>query len=101
MNEGSFKKSVAAIETALATHARRFVPGHGGVGARENLKAYQTYLSAIHAAVKPYADSGYSNPDMNQKIAGALAPYRHWVGFEHELPRHVVEVYQEIQAEAP
>ncbi len=100
MDEGSFRGNVAALEVALASPARHFIPGHGPVSGREGVRSYQRYLGTLYAEVKKGYDQGLADFEMQPRVVEALAPYREWVDFGVQVARHVSLAYLEIEAES-
>lgn len=100
MDDGNFKGNIAALEAALKTGARHFVPGHGPSNGREVVEGYRNYLATLYAAVQKYYAQGLSDFEMKPKVAEALQAYRGWRDFEDQLGRHVSLAYLQIEAEA-
>ncbi len=100
MDDGDFKGNIAALDQALKTGARHFVPGHGSSNGREVVEGYRNYLATLYAAVQKYYEQGLSDFEMKAKVADELKAYRGWRDFEVQLGRHVSLAYLQIEAEA-
>jgi glyoxylase-like metal-dependent hydrolase (beta-lactamase superfamily II) len=100
MDDGDFQGNVAALELALKTGARHFVPGHGPSNGRAVAEGYRDYLRALYASVKKYYAQGLSDFDMKPKVAAELARFQAWKDFEDQLGRHISLAYLQAEAEA-
>ncbi len=100
MDDGDFKGNVTALETALKTGARHFVPGHGPSNGRAVAEGYRDYLKALYAAVKKYYGQGLSDFEMKPKVAAELARFAAWKDFEDQLGRQVSLAFLQAEAEA-
>ncbi len=99
MTHGTFKGNIAAIDLALTSSTKNFVPGHGPVGGREMVKSYQTYLSTLRSKVTELFDEGLSDFEMKPQIVEALADYTTWSGFDDEIGKHINRAYMEVEKE--
>jgi glyoxylase-like metal-dependent hydrolase (beta-lactamase superfamily II) len=98
MDDGDFQGNVAAIDIALASPARHFVPGHGPADGREQLLSYRRYLRTLYATVQRYYEQGLSDFEMKLRVAEALAAYQGWTDFDAQLGRHVSLAYLQVEA---
>lgn len=98
MDDGDYQGNVAAIDVALASPARHFVPGHGPANGREQLVSYQRYLRTLYATVQRHYEQGLSEFEMKPKVAEALAAYQGWKDFGAQLGRHVSRAYLQVEA---
>ena len=55
MNDGSFRGNIAALDVALATRVKHFVPGHGLTGSHQVAANYQQYLSILYCYRKKFS----------------------------------------------
>lgn len=58
---------IARLEEMQQMNVDRFVPGHGPVGTKEDLRALQTYLEKLTGMVRPIARDG-SERDLVEKL---------------------------------
>jgi glyoxylase-like metal-dependent hydrolase (beta-lactamase superfamily II) len=100
MNDGSFGGNIQALERALASGARVFVPGHGRSGGPEVASEYRDYLQAVLQGVKALFEEGISDFEMKPKLLPKLARWRDWVDFHSLVGSHVSVAYLEVEAEA-
>lgn len=100
MGDASFKGNIAAIDRALSTKAKIFVPAHGRSGGREVPQLYRSYLTTLYEYVRKYYDKGLADFEMKPKIAPALSAYKSWHEYNNELGRHISLLYLQIEAEA-
>ena len=99
MDSGTFSGNIAAIDMALETDAKVFVPGHGPSGGPEVAKTYRQYLYTIKSQVAHYFEEGLSDFEMKPKIIQSLASFRSWVGFDSNVGKHISLAYLEVEAE--
>jgi len=100
MDDGTFRGSVRAIDHALKIPVKVLVPGHGNTGDWGFVREYRDYLNALYRSVKRYYEEGQSDYEMKAAVAGDLARFRQWPGFEDELGKHISLAIQEIEAES-
>ncbi len=96
---GNVQGQIAAIELALKSGAKHFIPGHGPSGGREIALNQQALLKSLRASVKKYYDQGMSDFDMKDKVMNDLAAYRDYYGFD-SLGRVINAAYLQIEAES-
>jgi glyoxylase-like metal-dependent hydrolase (beta-lactamase superfamily II) len=99
MTHGTFKGNIKAIDLALQSKAKWFVPGHGITGDRSILVAYQRYLTLIRNKVAELLDKGIADFEMKPAIRDILGDYASWVSFEDEFGRHISLAYLEVEEE--
>ena len=97
---GSFPGNVAALETAIATGASVFVPGHGPSGGREVAERYRDYLKTVYASAQQGVEEGLADFEIRPLLMPKLEPWSQWAGFEHELGKHINGAYLEAEAAA-
>lgn len=90
---------IAAIELALKSGAKHFIPGHGLSGGREIALTQQVLLKSLRASVKKYYDQGMSDFDMKDKVMNDLVAYKDYYGFD-SLGRVINAAYLQIEAES-
>lgn len=100
LDDGHFNGNIAALDAALKTSARHFVPGHGRTGGPEVARNYRDMLSRLYASVEKHYEQGLSDYEMKPKVAEDLAAYRGWSGFDEALGRLVSLAYLQVEAEA-
>lgn len=97
---GSFPGNIAALESALATDATVFVPGHGPSGGREVAQRYRDYLSTVYSTAQQAVDEGLSDFEMRPLLEPKLGPWEKWAGFDIELGKHINTAFLEAEAAA-
>ena len=100
MDDGNLKGQLAALDAALASKARHFVPGHGQSGGRAIVVGYRNFLTALRAAVKKYHDRGLGDYEMKDQVIRELAAYKDWKNFNDVIGRTIGVVYLQIESEA-
>jgi len=98
--DGNFKGNIAALDRALATGARVFVPGHGQSGGPEAASEYRDYLQAVLSGVQRYFEQDLSDFEIKPKLLPALARWKDWVDFDSLMGNHISLAYLEVEAEA-
>jgi glyoxylase-like metal-dependent hydrolase (beta-lactamase superfamily II) len=97
---GSFPGNVAALETALATGARVFIPGHGPTGGPEVAERYRDYLNTIYTTAEAGVEEGLSDFELRPLLLPKLKPWEKWAGFDIELGRHINGAFLEAEQAA-
>ncbi len=100
MNDGSFRGNIRALDRALASGAKVFVPGHGLSGGAEVAAGYRDYLRTLYEGVKALYDEDLSDFEMKPKLLPKLAHWKKWVDFDSLVGSHVSLAYLEVEAEA-
>lgn len=100
LDDGSFKGTIAALDVALKSPARYFVPGHGASGGREVVVSFRTFLDTIYQQAKQGYAQGKSDFDLKPTVADALKPYRKWEGLDENLGKLISLAYLEAEQEA-
>ncbi len=100
MNDGSFRGNLRALERALASGAKVFVPGHGRSGGPEAATEYRDYLQAVYDGVKALFEEDLSDFEMKPKLLPKLARWKEWVDFDELVGSHVSLAYLEVEADA-
>lgn len=97
MDDGNFQGNIAAIDIALKTDAKHFVPGHGPSGGREVAQAYRDYLHALYDNVKQLYNKDMLDFEMKPLVIEQLAKYQSWNSFDTEVGRHIARAYLQIE----
>ncbi len=99
MTHGTFKGGIRAIDLAMKSKVKQFVPGHGTTGDRSILETYRRYLVLVRDGVAKLMDDGVEDFEMKPIIRNSLVDYTTWVSFEHEFGRHISLAYLEVEAD--
>ncbi len=97
MDDGSFRGNIAALDVALATKVKHFVPGHGPSGDRQVAAAYKNYLSTLYQRTAALYEEGLADFEMKKDIVARLKKYHDWVGFRDEVGRHISLAVLEVE----
>ncbi len=97
MDDGSFRGNIAALDVALATRVRHFVPGHGPTGTRQVAAGYLQYLSILYKQVGVLYEQGLADFEMKKEIVARLKKYHDWIGFKAEVGRHISLAVLEVE----
>jgi len=100
LNDGNFQGNIKALNRAVATGAKVFVPGHGKSGGPEAATEYRDYLQTVFDGVKQYFEEDLSDFEIKPKLLPALARWKNWVDFDSLMGSHVSFAYLEIEEEA-
>lgn len=100
ISNASFKGNIAAIDRALKTSSKLFVPGHGKANDQRVARDYRQFMNTLRQTVAKHYESGLSDFEIKPKVVTALSKYRNWERFEEHIGRLVSLAYLEIEAEA-
>ncbi len=83
------------LDELLKIDAERYVPGHGAVATREDIREFAGYLADLKQMVRQALDRGDT---LEQLIAGAKVPakYAGW-RFQSFFPSNVQKMYTELK----
>jgi glyoxylase-like metal-dependent hydrolase (beta-lactamase superfamily II) len=96
----SFKGNIKAIDRALKTKAKLFVPGHGKANDQRVAKNYRKFMSILRNTVAKHYESGLSDFEIKPKVVKGLSKYKNWSRFKENIGRLVSLTYLEVEAEA-
>lgn len=77
--------SIEALNLALKTNARIFIPGHGKAGSKQIVEQYRKLVVSMHNTIKKYYDEGLESHQIKPILIKQLRPYKNWVGFKTNL----------------
>lgn len=97
MDDGSFRGNIAALDVALATGVKHFVPGHGPSGDRQVVTDYKKYLATLYQRVVVLYEEGLADFEMKKDIVARLAAYHDWSGFKEEVGRQISLAVLEVE----
>ena len=97
--EGDIYGQIRAVELALGTKSRWYLPGHGHSGGREIAEQQLRFLQQLLDAVQRYYEQGLSDFEMVGPIKQDLSAYSDWYNFG-ELGRVISHVYLAVEAKA-
>jgi len=100
LNDGDIRGNIAALERALASGARVFVPGHGRSGGPEAASRYRDYLKTLYRGVEALFEEELADYEMKPRLLPKLAPWRHWVDFDSLVGSHISLAYLQVEADA-
>ncbi len=80
--DGSLPGQIKAIEFALKTKNKIFVPGHGKSGTEKYVKNHLRFLKQLNKLINTYFKQGLQAHQMKPKIIKALNKYKHWGRFK-------------------
>jgi len=89
--------SIEALNLALKTKARVYVPGHGKSGDKQIVEQYRKLIVTLHDTVKKYYDEGMESHQIKPILIKQLEPYKNWVGFNENLGYLTSTILQEIE----
>lgn len=97
--DGNFKGNIAALNRALESGAKVFVPGHGQTGGPEAATEYRDYLQTVLNGVKQYFEEDMSDFEIKPKLLPLLGRRKNWVDFDGLMGSHVSLAYLEVEAD--
>lgn len=98
MSDGTFKGNLAAIDMALTSNAKAWVPGHGPSGDKSLVISYRDYLDSVYQAARQAFENNADSSEVRAIAEDTTANFVHWEGYKDELGRHGVQAYMEIEA---
>jgi len=99
ISNASFKGNLEAIDRALKTNAKLFIPGHGNAGDKKIVETYRDFMKTLRDVVAKNYEEGLSDFEIKPKVVQALDKFKNWVSFEENIGRLVSLAYLEIEAE--
>lgn len=100
ISEKSFKGSIKAMDQALNTGSKLFIPGHGKAGNRQIVKNYRKFMSILRNTVAKHYSAGLSDFEIKPRAVKNLSEYKDWNLFKENIGRLVSLVYLEVEAES-
>lgn len=97
--DGNIFGQIEAVQAALSTDSRWYIPGHGDSGGREIAEKQLLFLQQLLGAVQHYYEQGLSDFEMVDPVKKDLGAYSDWYNFD-ELGRVISHVYLEVEAMA-
>lgn len=97
LDDGNFGGNIKALDRALQTPAKVFVPGHGAPGDRGVPTQFRSFLVTVRDTVKRQYAAGTSDFDAKPAVVAAVAPWRQWVGFDDDIGKLVSLAYLEAE----
>jgi len=97
MNDGGFRDLIKALDRAVDTKSKYYVPGHGPTGDIKVVKLQREYLTTLYSQVEKYYEEGLEDFEMKPKIEPMLSKFKDWVGFDVELGKHISLAKLEIE----
>ena len=71
------------------------VPGHGGLGTKDDATAFRGYMETLYAAVLKSARAGKSLEAMQQSIR--LEKYKDWYNYDTQLVLNIEGMHNQIK----
>jgi glyoxylase-like metal-dependent hydrolase (beta-lactamase superfamily II) len=87
---------IDAVQVALGTESRWYLPGHGLSGGREIVEQQLLFLQSLLGAVQRYYNEGMSDYEMVDPIKNDLIAYSDWYNFD-ELGRVIAYIYLKVE----
>lgn len=99
ISNSSFKGNIIAIDRALHSGAKLFIPGHGKANDKRIAQAYRDFMVTLRDVVAQNYQDGLSDFEIKPKVVKALAKYQQWTSFKDNIGRLVSLAYLEVEAE--
>lgn len=97
MDEGSAENWVKALDTALATPAEMFVPGHFEVGSRDDVKLFRDYLADLVAQVRAGIARNASLEDIQKQLrVDKYRSFRQYPKYEATFADNAATIYRQL-----
>lgn len=97
---GAFQGNIEALNLALATDAKVFIPGHGKTAGPIAASSYRDYLKTLYDGVNEYFEEDIPDFEIKPKLQARLAKWKDWEGFDNLMGNHVSQAYLEIEEAA-
>ena len=97
---GAFQGNIQALDLALATDAKVFIPGHGKTAGPVAASSYRDYLKTLYDGVNEYFEDDIPDFEIKHKLRPRLAKWKDWQGFDNLMGNHVSQAYLEIEEAA-
>ena len=85
---------IGALETLADYDVDQFVPGHGEIGSRDDVRAHIEYLRTLTGEVATRMDDGQSLQAIQNSLE--LPQYADWVRYDEHFALNIEGVYREL-----
>jgi cyclase len=97
MDRGSVLNWIHTIETMLGSPAEKFVPGHFGIGSRQDLQRFHDYLAALRDQVAAQIAAEASWEQTRQRLdMSRFSDFRQFPNFHATFADNASVLYQEL-----
>jgi len=97
MIDASTKPWIATLETLATNAGYVFVPGHGDLGAAQDVAAFRGYLVTLQTLVSEARAQGKTGAPLTQVVVPALTgKYGQWEGFEYLAEPSILQMEAEL-----
>jgi glyoxylase-like metal-dependent hydrolase (beta-lactamase superfamily II) len=100
ISNSSFQGNIKAVNAALQTRSKLYIPGHGKAGDKMVAIAYRDFLVLLRGTVAKNYDAGIPDYKMKPYVVHALVDYQGWSGFKEHIGRLVSLAYLEVEADS-
>jgi len=100
ISNSSFQGNINAVNVALQTRSKLFIPGHGKAGGKMVAISYRDFLVLLRSTVAKNYDAGMPDYKMKPFVINALADYRNWSGFKDHIGRLISLAYLEVEEDS-
>jgi glyoxylase-like metal-dependent hydrolase (beta-lactamase superfamily II) len=96
----SFQGNIKAVNVALQSRSKLFIPGHGKAGGKMVAITYRDFLVLLRSTVAKNYDAGIPDYKMKPFVVRALADYQNWSGFKDHIGRLISLAYLEVEEDS-
>jgi glyoxylase-like metal-dependent hydrolase (beta-lactamase superfamily II) len=100
ISNSSFQGNINAVNVALRTRSKLFIPGHGKAGGKMVAISYRDFLVLLRSTVAKNYDAGIPDFRMKPYVVHALADYQQWSGFKEHIGRLISLAYLEVEEDS-
>jgi len=100
ISNSSFQGNINAVNTALQTRSKLYIPGHGKAGSKMVAISYRDFLVLLRSTVAKNYDAGIPDFKMKPYVIHALADYQKWSGFKDHIGRLISLAYLEVEEDS-
>ena len=94
LDGASLGQWIASVGTMASLDFDIAIPGHGAIGTKQDISAYQRYFEDLQAAVTRGIGAGASVAELQQTIR--LDAYQDWDRYDSQLAVHIGEAYENM-----
>lgn len=98
--EGSMRGNIQALDDAIKSGAKVFIPGHGKTSGPKAASDYRDFLSIIYETAKTGYEEGLADFEIRPQLLPKLEQWESWSGFEGQIGKLLNFAYLEAELAA-
>lgn len=96
--EGSFRGNIKALDLAIKSGARVFIPGHGATSDSSVASRYRDFLSIVYETTKAGFEEDKADYEIRPQLMPKLEFWKNWTGFDGQIGQLINFAYLEAEA---